>query len=75
MLSHFHVKIDWPIDDATEEMAKQLRYISKELYENGEQYAQGLRQRLFAKYGFHQSLLSQNSLWEVTPYAKCTHHR
>jgi len=45
--SHFHVKIDWPIDDATEEMARQLRYISKELYENGAQYAHGLRQKLF----------------------------
>jgi len=56
VLSHFHVKIDWPIDDATEEMAKQLRYISEELYENGEQYAQGLRQRLFEKYGFHHTV-------------------
>ena len=56
VLSHFHVKIDWLIDDATEEMAKELRYISKSLYENGERYAQTLHQKLFEKYGFHYSV-------------------
>jgi hypothetical protein len=55
-LTHFRVKIDWPIDDATEEMAHQLRYISKELYENGEEYAQGLHKKLFENYGFHHSV-------------------
>jgi hypothetical protein len=54
-LTHFHVKIDWPIDDATEEMAQQLRYISKELYENGEKYAQDLHKKLFENYGFHHT--------------------
>jgi hypothetical protein len=28
VLFHFHVKIDWPIDEAAEAMAKQLCYIS-----------------------------------------------
>lgn len=55
-LTHFHVKIDWPIDDATEEMAQQLRYISKELYENGEKYAQDLHRKLFENYGFHYTV-------------------
>jgi hypothetical protein len=55
-LTHFHVKIDWPIDDATEEMAHQLRYISKELYENGEKYAQDLHKKLFERYGFHHTV-------------------
>jgi len=35
VLSHFHVKVDWPIDDATEAMAKEVRYVSQELYEKG----------------------------------------
>ena len=56
MLSHFHVKIDWPVDDATEMMARDLRYISKELYENGEKYAVALHQKLFEKYSFHHSV-------------------
>ncbi|MGD9031728.1 MAG: hypothetical protein PVH02_03635 [Desulfobacteraceae bacterium] len=56
VLSHFHVKIDWPIDEATEAMAKQLRYISKSLYENGDDYAQALQQKLFEKYGFHHTV-------------------
>ena len=52
-MTHFRVKIDWPIDDATEQMAKQLRYIYQELYENGERYAQSLYNKLFEGYGFH----------------------
>jgi len=56
VFSHFHVKIDWPVDDATEMMARNLRYISKRLYENGEQYALALHQKLFEKYGFHHSV-------------------
>lgn len=55
-MTHFHVKIDWPIDDATEEMAQHLRYISKELYENGEKYAQSLHNKLFENYGFHYAI-------------------
>jgi len=52
-MTHFHVKIDWPIDNATEEMAQQLRYITKDLYEKGEKYAQNLHHKLFENYGFH----------------------
>ena len=53
LLSHFRVKIDWPIDAAAEDLAKYLRYISKELYEKGEKYAQLLQQKFFEYYGFH----------------------
>jgi len=52
-LTHFHVKIDWPIADAAESLAKELRYISKSLYERGEVYADALQQKLFEYYGFH----------------------
>ena len=55
-MSHFHVRIDWPIDDATEDMATSLRYIGKELYERGEKYASHLHKKLFEKYGFHHSV-------------------
>ncbi|UCG11900.1 MAG: hypothetical protein JSU72_15480 [Deltaproteobacteria bacterium] len=55
-MTHFHVKIDWPIDDATEEMGQQLRYIPKDLYEMGEKYAQSLNNKLFEHYGFHHSV-------------------
>jgi hypothetical protein len=56
VLSHFRVRIDWPIDDATEDMAQQLRYISKDLYERGEKYAQNLHHKLFENYGFHHAV-------------------
>ena len=39
-LSHFRVRIDWPISDAAEDLARDLRYISKDLYEKGEAYAE-----------------------------------
>lgn len=35
-LTHFHVQIDWPVADATEDLGRCLRYISKDLYEKGE---------------------------------------
>lgn len=56
VMTHFHVRIDWPIDDATEDMAQSLRYISKDLYENGEKYAQSLHHKLFEHYGFHHAI-------------------
>lgn len=56
VMSHFHVRIDWPIDEATEDMAQQLRYISKDLYERGEKYAQSLYHKLFESYGFHHGV-------------------
>ena len=56
VMTHFHVRIDWPIDDATENMAQQLRYISKELYEQDEKYAQSLHHKLFENYGFHHAV-------------------
>ena len=52
-LTHFHVKIDWPIADAAESLAKELRYISKNLSEKGDRYAEILQQKLFEYYGCH----------------------
>ncbi len=56
MMSHFHVRVDWPIDDATEEMGQNLRYIGKDLYEQGEKYAEYLQNKLFENYGFHHTV-------------------
>ena len=55
-MTHFHVKIDWPIDNATEEMAQQMRYIAKDLYEVDEKYAESLNNKLFENYGFHYAV-------------------
>ena len=52
-LTHFHVKIDWPIAEAAESLAKELRFVSKSLYEQGERYAEMLEQKLFEYYGCH----------------------
>lgn len=53
VLSHFYVKIDWPIIDAAEDLGKYLRYISKEIYEKGDKYGELLQQKLFEYYGCH----------------------
>jgi len=55
-LTHFHVKIDWPIADAAEDLAKWLRYIQNNLYENGDEQARILQNKLFEYYGCHHTV-------------------
>jgi hypothetical protein len=55
-LTHFHVKIDWPIADAAEDLAKGLRYIQNNLYERGDKEARILQNKLFEYYGCHHSV-------------------
>lgn len=50
-LSHFHVRVDWPITDAAEDLAKDLRYISKDIFERGDKYAEDLQKKFFEFYG------------------------
>lgn len=50
-LSHFHVKVDWPIADAAEDLARWLRYINSNLYEAGDENARVLQNKLFEYYG------------------------
>lgn len=50
-LTHFHVRIDWPIADASEALAKDLRYISKDLYEKGDKYADDFQKKFFEYHG------------------------
>jgi hypothetical protein len=50
-LSHFHVRVDWPIAEAAEDLAQSLRYISKDLYEKGDKYAEIVQRKLFEYYG------------------------
>jgi hypothetical protein len=49
-LSHFHVRIDWPIADAAEDLGISLRYISKDLYERGDKYAEDIQKKFFEYY-------------------------
>jgi len=50
-LSHFHVRVDWPIADAAESLAASLRYISKDLYERGDKYAEDIQKKFFEYFG------------------------
>ena len=50
-LSHFHVRIDWPIADAAEDLARDLKYISKDLFEKGDKYAEDIQKKFFEYYG------------------------
>ena len=54
-LTHFHVKIDWPIADAAEDLAIWLRYIQNNLYEKGDKVGHILQNKLFEYYGSHHS--------------------
>jgi len=51
-VTHFHVRIDWPVAAAAEDLGRYLRYISKDLYEKGDKYAESLQKKLFEYYGF-----------------------
>ena len=50
-LSHFHVRIDCPIAKAAEMLGLSLRYISKDLFERGDKYAEDLQKKFFEYYG------------------------
>lgn len=50
-LSHFHVRIDWPIAEAAEDLAQSLRYVSQDLYEKGDKYAEDVQKKYFEYYG------------------------
>jgi hypothetical protein len=50
-LSHFHVRVDWPITEAAEDLAQNLRYISKDLYEKGDRYAEIVQKKFFEYFG------------------------
>ncbi len=50
-LSHYHVRIDWPIAEATEKLAISLRYVSQDLYEKGDKYAEDMQKKFFEYYG------------------------
>jgi hypothetical protein len=55
-ISHFHVKIDWPVADAAQDLGRKLRYISKDLYEKGDKVAEALQQKLYEYYGLHHTV-------------------
>ncbi len=49
--THFHVKIDEVLDRVIEAKGIELRYLSKHLYEHGEDYAAALEDKFFESYG------------------------
>jgi len=55
-ISHFHVRIDWPVARAAEDLGRYLRYISKDLYERGDKVGECLQQKLYEYYGFHHTV-------------------
>jgi len=50
-LSHFYVRIDWPITNAAEDLARSLRYISKDIFEKGDKYAEDIEKKFFEYFG------------------------
>jgi hypothetical protein len=50
-LTHFHVKIDEVFDRVIESLGLRLRYLSRSLFEQGEDYAARLEEKLFELYG------------------------
>jgi hypothetical protein len=61
LVSNFHVKIDGLLDQMVENMAKRLRYINRDLYEKGEEYAEALERKFFEYYSFHHAVGGRRS--------------
>jgi hypothetical protein len=55
-LSHFHVRIDWPVASAAEDLGRYLKYISRSLYERGDREGDILQQKLYEYYGLHHTV-------------------
>jgi hypothetical protein len=55
-LTHFHVRVDWPVANAAEDLGRHLKYISKDLYEKGDKAGEILQQKLYEYYGFHHTV-------------------
>lgn len=56
VISHFHVRIDWPVAAAAEDLARYLRYLSKDLYEKGDRAGEIFQQKLFEYYSLHHTI-------------------
>jgi hypothetical protein len=55
-LTHFHVRIDWPVANAAEDLGRHLKYISKDLYEKSDKHGEMIQQKLYEYYGFHHTV-------------------
>lgn len=53
--THFHVKVDEVLDRVVESFGLDLRYLSKNLFEQGEDYAALLESKLYECYGMKQT--------------------
>lgn len=60
-ISHFHVKIDVLLDDMVEQWAKELKYVTRDIYEKGEGYAQLLERKFFEYHSFHETAAGRRS--------------
>jgi hypothetical protein len=54
-LSHMHVKVERLTDNAIKDLAKNLGYIDRRLFERGEDYVDALEAKFFEYYGFSQN--------------------
>lgn len=55
-LTHFRVRIDWPVVEATESLGKELKFLAKHLFELPEQQAEQVEAKLYERFGFHYTV-------------------
>ena len=58
-LSHYRVMVEWSMYSAAQDLAKDLGYIVRDLYEDGEEKGAALKRKLFEYYGFHYTVGSR----------------
>lgn len=60
-LSHMHVKVERLTDNAIKDLARDLGYIDRRLFERGEDYVEALEAKFFEYYGFPPNAAGRRS--------------
>jgi hypothetical protein len=60
-LTHLHVKVERLTDNAIKDLAKQLGYIERRLFERGEDYVEALETKFLEYYGFSANASGRKS--------------
>ena len=60
-LTHMHVKVERLTDNAIKDLARELGYIERRLFERGEDYVEALEAKFFEYYGFPPNAAGRRS--------------
>ncbi len=72
-LSHMHVKVERLTDNAIKDLARNLGYIDRRLFERGEDYVDALESKFFEYYGFSANASGRKSAAAIAAQLLAVH--